>query len=160
LSSKPLGLAIQLSRLGACKCNLVARQFKVACWTPSNSLCLEGRFDLKLWIYVSNDFDVVGVTRLALESVTQQPCNLHDLNTIQVELSEKLEGKKFLLVLDDIWSEKVKHWENLCDPFNTGAQGSKIIVTTRNEGVVDIMGVFPKVWLHKLKKEDGWSLLS
>ncbi|GAB4841612.1 hypothetical protein Ancab_022326 [Ancistrocladus abbreviatus] len=121
---------------------------------------LKGRFDLKLWIYVSNDFDVVGVTRSALESITSKPCKLHSLETIQVELREKLRGKKFLVVLDDVWSERIEDWELLCCPFNNGAQGSRIIVTTRNEGVADIMGGFPKVRLHKLSKEDGWSLLS
>ncbi|GAB4841558.1 hypothetical protein Ancab_022272 [Ancistrocladus abbreviatus] len=121
---------------------------------------LEGRFDLKLWIYVSNDFDVVGVTRSALESITSKPCKLHSLETMQVELSEKLRGRKFLVVLDDVWSERIEDWELLCCPFNTGALGSRIIVTTRNEGVADIMGGFPKVRLHKLSKEDGWSLLS
>ncbi|GAB4841626.1 hypothetical protein Ancab_022340 [Ancistrocladus abbreviatus] len=120
----------------------------------------EGRFDKKLWIHVSNDFDVVGVTRSALESITSKPCKLHSLETMQVELSEKLRGKKFLVVLDDVWSERIEDWELLCCPFNNGAQGSGIIVTTRNEGVADIMGGFPKVRLHKLSNEDGWSLLS
>ncbi|GAB4841553.1 hypothetical protein Ancab_022267 [Ancistrocladus abbreviatus] len=119
---------------------------------------LEGRFDLKLWIYVSNDFDVVGVTRSALESITSKPCKLHSLETMQVELSEKLRGRKFLVVLDDVWSERIEDWELLCCPFNNGAP--RIIVTTRNEGVADIMGGFPKVRLHKLSKDDGWSLLS
>ncbi|GAB4841376.1 hypothetical protein Ancab_022106 [Ancistrocladus abbreviatus] len=122
---------------------------------------LEGHFDFKLWIYVSNDFDVVRATKSALESVTPQPsCNLQSLEKIQVELSERLRGRKFLLVLDDVWSERIEDWELLCCPFNTGAQGSRIIVTARNEGVADIMGAFPKVRLHKLSNEDGWSLFS
>ncbi|GAB4841352.1 hypothetical protein Ancab_022080 [Ancistrocladus abbreviatus] len=121
---------------------------------------LKGCFHLKLWIYVSNNFDVVGVTRSALEKVTAEPCNLHSLETMQVELSEKLRGRKFLVVLDDAWSERIEDWELLCCPFNTWAQGSRIIVITRNEGVADIMGGFPKVRLHKLSNEDGWSLLS
>ncbi|GAB4841354.1 hypothetical protein Ancab_022082 [Ancistrocladus abbreviatus] len=122
---------------------------------------LEGHFDFKLWIYVSNDFDVVQVTKSALESVTPQPsCNLQSLEKIQVELSERLRGRKFLLVLDDVWSERIEDWELLCCPFYSGAQGSRIIVTTRNEGVADIMGGFPKVRLHKLSNEDGWSLFS
>ncbi|GAB4841380.1 hypothetical protein Ancab_022110 [Ancistrocladus abbreviatus] len=40
------------------------------------------------------------------------------------------------------------------------ALGGRIIVTTRNECVADIMGGFPKVRLHKLLIEDGWSLFS
>ncbi|GAB4836936.1 hypothetical protein Ancab_001848 [Ancistrocladus abbreviatus] len=120
---------------------------------------LKQQFDLLLF-YVSNDLDVFRVTKSALESATQQPCQLHSLETVQVELSEKLRGKKFLLVLDDDWSEKIEDWELLCCPFDTGAQGSRIIITTRNEGVADIMGAFSKVRLHRLSNEHGWSLFS
>ncbi|GAB4841388.1 hypothetical protein Ancab_022117 [Ancistrocladus abbreviatus] len=125
-----------------------------------DQLQLKARFDLKFWIYVSNDFDVVGATRSTLGEVTCEPCYLHSLETMQGELSEKLKGNKFLVVLDDVWSERIEDWELLCCPFKARAQGSKIIVATRNEGVADIMGGFPKVRLHKLSKEDGWSLLS
>ncbi|GAB4841384.1 hypothetical protein Ancab_022114 [Ancistrocladus abbreviatus] len=93
-------------------------------------------------------------TRSTLEKVTGEPCNLHSLETMQVELSAKLGEKSFLVVLDDVWSERVEDWELLCCPFNARAQGSRIIITTRNEGVADIMGGFPKVRLHKLLKED------
>ncbi|GAB4860731.1 hypothetical protein Ancab_035894 [Ancistrocladus abbreviatus] len=77
---------------------------------------------------------------------------------MQVELSERLRGKKLLVVLDDVWSGRVEDWELLCCPFNTRAQGSRIIITARNEGVADIMVAFPKVRLHKLSNEDSWSL--
>ncbi|GAB4841373.1 hypothetical protein Ancab_022108 [Ancistrocladus abbreviatus] len=48
------------------------------------------------------------VTRSTLEKVTGEPRNLHSLETLQVELSDRLRGRKFLVVLDDVWSKRVE----------------------------------------------------
>ncbi|KAF2294191.1 hypothetical protein GH714_008098 [Hevea brasiliensis] len=56
------------------------------------------------------------------------------LDLLQVRLN-KFSGKKFLLVLDDIWIKNYDRWDILHRPFM-----SKIIVTTRN-GVASIIGV-------------------
>ena len=55
-------------------------------------------FNPRAWICVSDDFDVMMVTKALLESVTSQPCHLKELNEVQVKLASELEGKKFLLV--------------------------------------------------------------
>nr|GEY93868.1 NB-ARC domains-containing protein [Tanacetum cinerariifolium] len=40
-----------------------------------------------------------------------------DLNLLQAALKNQLTGKRFLLVLDDIWSEKLEDWETLAALF-------------------------------------------
>ena len=63
-------------------------------------------FDLKAWVCVSEDFDIVRVSKEILISITSEHCNDgDDLNSIQVKLKEKLNGKKFLVILDDVWNE-------------------------------------------------------
>ncbi|KAF2293717.1 hypothetical protein GH714_004289 [Hevea brasiliensis] len=97
-------------------------------------------FDLKVWCCVSEDFDVVRVTKTILDAITMKDFNIRDLNLLQVALREQLRGKRYLIVLDDVWSEKYEDWIVLRQPFLVGSPGSKIIVTTRNHGVAAIMG--------------------
>ncbi|KAJ9141438.1 hypothetical protein P3X46_031976 [Hevea brasiliensis] len=105
-------------------------------------------FDLKVWACVSVDFDVLSITKTILESVTHRTLD-SNLNLLQVRLQDMLTDKKFLLVLDDVWNENYHNWEVLCSPFRSGAPGSKIVVTTRNEGVASIMG---SVAAYRLKE--------
>jgi Leucine-rich repeat (LRR) protein len=115
-------------------------------------------FDLQAWVCVSDEFDVFMVTKTVLEAVTLSACDMKDLNMLQVTLQEKLMGKKFLLVLDDVWNENYADWEALSSPFKSGARGSTVIVTTRNDSVASIMRAVPTDRLKPLLEEDCWSL--
>ncbi|XP_030964707.1 putative disease resistance protein At3g14460 [Quercus lobata] len=115
-------------------------------------------FDLKAWAFVSEVFDIVRVTKVILQSVTSEHCDASDLNLIQVKLKEKLYNKKFLQILDDVWNEDYDDWTKLCCPFEFGAPGSTIIVTTRNYGVSSTMGTAPAYELKELSSDACWHL--
>ena len=117
-------------------------------------------FNLEAWVCVSEEFDVFKVTKTILEAVTSSTCDIKDLNRLQVTLKEKLTGKKFLLVLDDVWNEDYVDWEVLKNPFKSGAHGSKVIVTTRNGSVASVMRTIATHHLKQLPDEDCWSLFA
>ncbi|XP_035547272.1 putative disease resistance protein At1g50180 [Juglans regia] len=78
------------------------------------------------------------------------------------ELAEKLcevqRQKKCSVVLDDIW--KVEDWNSLCAAFPMNDTNSRILLTSRNEGLA--LQVDPRGPLHKLKflnDENSWELL-
>uniref|UniRef100_A0A0R0KEM2 Disease resistance RPP13-like protein 1 n=1 Tax=Glycine max TaxID=3847 RepID=A0A0R0KEM2_SOYBN len=90
---------------------------------------LKQMFDLNAWVCVSDQFDIL-----------------------------KLKSKKFLIILDDVWIQDYDSWSNLTKSFLHGIRGSKILLTTRNENVVNvapyhIVQVYP---LSKLSNEDCW----
>ncbi|KAL5737326.1 hypothetical protein ACOSP7_030087 [Xanthoceras sorbifolium] len=116
-------------------------------------------FNPKAWVCISDDFDVTRISMAILESITGCASELKNLDAIQNQLKEKLAGRKFLLVLDDVWSEDYSKWEILRSPFMVGAHGSRIIVTTRHERVALTMGRSSNC--HRLKllsDSDCWSL--
>ncbi|XP_017984033.1 PREDICTED: putative disease resistance RPP13-like protein 1 [Theobroma cacao] len=125
-----------------------------------NDSSIRDYFNLKAWVCVSDEFDVIKITKTILESVTFQSCDIHDLNLLQVKLKEKLSGKKFLLVLDDVWNENYDDWTKLRSPFDAGITGSKIIVTTRSSNVSSIMRSVADYLLQSLSEDDSLSLLS
>ncbi|KAF8037931.1 hypothetical protein BT93_B0700 [Corymbia citriodora subsp. variegata] len=116
-------------------------------------------FEMRAWVCVSDVFDVLDITKTILRSITGLSCEGEDLNGLQVKLKGKLYGKKFLVVLDDIWNEKYEKWTNLLKPFEAGARGSKIIITTRNLAVVSITRASPYP-LKELSIDNCTSLLA
>ncbi|PKU87559.1 putative disease resistance protein RGA4 [Dendrobium catenatum] len=96
-------------------------------------------FDLKMWVCVSNNFDVKRVMADMLESLKMQKPNLDSLNALQGRLKNEVNSKRFLLVLDDVWEEEEERykskWGNVLAPLASGSFGSKILVTTRTESV-------------------------
>ncbi|XP_062173764.1 putative disease resistance RPP13-like protein 1 [Alnus glutinosa] len=118
-------------------------------------------FDLKAWVCVSDEFDLFRVTKTILEEAsTATIADSKNLNLLQLTLKEKLKGKKFLLVLDDVWNENSADWELLSTPFKFGAPGSVVIVTTRTDDVASIMRTVPTHYLKTLLEEDCWSLFA
>ncbi|CAL4943817.1 unnamed protein product [Urochloa decumbens] len=73
-------------------------------------------------------------------------------------LKDAVRQKKFLLVMDDVWSEKV--WNELLRvPLSHGASGSRVLVTTRKDEVAHGMRAQYLHRVDKLQKEDAWILL-
>ncbi|KAL0920579.1 hypothetical protein M5K25_009723 [Dendrobium thyrsiflorum] len=96
-------------------------------------------FDLKMWVCVSNNFDVKKVIADMLESLKKKRPRLETLKALQDSLQAEMMSKKFLLVLDDIWEsdeeQDKKKWEKLLAPLAYGKIGSMILVTTRMDSV-------------------------
>ncbi|KAI0514110.1 hypothetical protein KFK09_010144 [Dendrobium nobile] len=96
-------------------------------------------FDLKMWVCVSNNFDVKKVIADMFECLKNERPRLETLVALQRRLEEVM-SKKFLLVLDDIWEEDeenrdISKWEDVLAPLASGGFGSKILVTTRTDSV-------------------------
>ncbi|KAL4567449.1 hypothetical protein LXL04_023033 [Taraxacum kok-saghyz] len=97
-------------------------------------------FEVKVWVCVSDEFDIFNISNIIFQSITGENKEFKDLNLLQVALKEKLSMKRFLLVLDDVWSESYGDWEILARPFLVGAHGSKVIMTTRKLSLLMQLG--------------------
>lgn len=116
-------------------------------------------FDLRIWIYVSESFDERKLTQETLEaSDYDQSVASTNMNMLQETLSRVLRGKRYLLVLDDVWNEDLDKWHSYRAALISGGFGSKIVVTSRNENVGRIMGGIEPYKLQKLSDDDSWSV--
>ncbi|GLT35215.1 hypothetical protein SLA2020_096840 [Shorea laevis] len=118
-----------------------------------NDKKLKGRFDLKAWVSVSDEFDVARIKKTILEHITKARYDF-DFGLLQEELKGRLSRRKFLLVLDDVWNKEYGQWDVLKRPFMSGAIGSKIIVTTRNKDVGTMMRGDDGVYNLELLQDD------
>ncbi|KAH7688916.1 P-loop containing nucleoside triphosphate hydrolase protein [Dioscorea alata] len=119
---------------------------------------IEDHFDEKAWIYVSNHFDRFRITKEMVDIINPsvQCCNTSNLDFLERELQRQLTGKKFLLVLDDIWSDE---WQRLLAPLQSSqALAIKIIVTCRVPTVLRSMDEGNKMSLEGIDHQEYWSL--
>ncbi|XXG45945.1 hypothetical protein AAC387_Pa02g0899 [Persea americana] len=115
-------------------------------------------FDKLIWVFVSEKFETAEIMRAIIESDQDQRCDVERMESLQSRLRKTLSGKRYLLVLDDVWNEKQEAWLQLKSLLNVGEKGSKIIATTRSNIVANMMGTLPTHHLEGLPEEDCWSL--
>ncbi|XP_062115527.1 putative disease resistance RPP13-like protein 1 isoform X2 [Humulus lupulus] len=115
-------------------------------------------FELKVWITVSDEFDIFKITKEIFEGVTTNKCGTENFDELRRKLKEALRGKKFLFVHDDVWNESYSLWDTLKSSFESGANGSKILVTTRSTIVASTMATGQVHHLQSLLNEDCWQL--
>ncbi|KAM3394475.1 hypothetical protein P3S68_003477 [Capsicum galapagoense] len=85
--------------------------------------------------------DCLTISKGLLQEIGSFDLKVDDnLNQLRVKLKESLKGKKFLIVLDDVWNDDYNERDDLRNLSVQGDMGSKIIVTTRKESVPRMMG--------------------
>ncbi|XP_010279598.1 PREDICTED: disease resistance protein RGA2-like [Nelumbo nucifera] len=115
-------------------------------------------FELRMWIYVSDDFNVEKLTKQIIESATKRKCDVPNKDLLQRRLQEELNGRRYLLILDDVNNEDSEKWEELKKVLMSGARGSTIIVTSPSTKVARIMGTVDPYHLSFLSNDDCWEL--
>ncbi|KAF5823783.1 putative virus X resistance protein-like, coiled-coil [Helianthus annuus] len=119
-------------------------------------------FDLKCWVYVSENFQVNEIMKKIIESVDKSGCTLTQLDTLQASLQNKLMGRKFLIVLDDVWAEENEEgkWKTLSGTLSCGEEGSIVVMTTRSERTCRMMAKVGELRheLGCLSEENSWLL--
>ena len=118
-------------------------------------------FHLKAWVCVSTEFLLIKVTKSILEEIGDRPTSDDNLDLLQRQLKQSLGNKKFLLVLDDVWDVESfdwESWDSLRTPLLGAAEGSKIVVTSRDESVAKTMRAVRTHRLGELSPQHCWSL--
>ncbi|KDP29310.1 hypothetical protein JCGZ_19457 [Jatropha curcas] len=123
-------------------------------------------FELKMWVCVSEDFDIKILTEKIIKSTTNgmrlETENLSNLEMEQLTkvLRKTIDEKKYLLVLDDVWNNDSMKWNQLKELLYMGGNGSKILVITRSNQVASIVGSVPAYELLGLSHDESMALFT
>ncbi|KAL6323632.1 hypothetical protein AAG906_039228 [Vitis piasezkii] len=116
-------------------------------------------FEFRMWVSVNVDFDLSRILKDIIEYHTEMKYDLNlSLSLLESRFLEFLAGKKFLLVLDNVWNDDYMKWEPLKNILKQGGRGSKVLITSRTSKVSAIMGTQDPYMLDSLPEEKCWSL--
>ncbi|KAL7169098.1 hypothetical protein ACSBR2_034182 [Camellia fascicularis] len=119
-----------------------------------NNKMVVDHFELRVWVRVAQDFNVKNVMQKIIQCVTDS-----DTDQSHTVLQKQLGDKRFLLVLDDVCNCDNRDWVKFFRFLRGSANGSKIIVTTRNKLVAATVATVPVYNLESLSDEDCHELL-
>lgn len=117
-------------------------------------------FEVRLWVFATLDFSVKEILeKIIADAIDEKPFNC-EMAQLHRRILKAVTGKKFLLVLDNIWDQDKlsANWLELKAVLGVGASGSKVLVTTRSKVVARIMGSLDPYMLNDLGKFDSWLL--
>uniref|UniRef100_A0A7N2LTM2 Disease resistance protein RGA3 n=2 Tax=Quercus lobata TaxID=97700 RepID=A0A7N2LTM2_QUELO len=116
-------------------------------------------FVKRMWVCVSDPFDQCKVAKAIIESLEGQSPNDTELQSLLDRLCSLIGGKRFFLVLDDVWTEDSTKWEPFRNALKCGAEGSRILVTTRKTRVANMMESSPIINLGVLSSDVCWLII-
>ncbi|XP_039162770.1 putative disease resistance protein RGA1 [Eucalyptus grandis] len=116
-------------------------------------------FELKMWVCVSDDFDLIKIVKNIIACVKNEKPTEDTMEQLQRKLRAEIDGKRYLLVLDDLWNIELEKWLSLKILLGGGGRGSKILITTRLLPVVKITGTTSPYLLEDLSESASVDLL-
>ncbi|CDP03413.1 unnamed protein product [Coffea canephora] len=127
---------------------------------------IEKHFEKRMWVCVSEDFNANRLFGMILQSLQGREPEAKDREARVKKLKELLDGKKYLLLLDDVWNKEStlsRPWNDFLGSLKgtSQAKGSWILLTTRDQQVATITRISsPKNYsLERLSVDQCWSIL-
>ncbi|KAL6593313.1 hypothetical protein ACP70R_049066 [Stipagrostis hirtigluma subsp. patula] len=127
-----------------------------------NLVAAKEHFQVATWIIVSQSFEPRDLLKEIVRCTmgAQQPEGLEKKVDHEVKklLHDFLLSKRYLIVLDDVWSTIA--WDIIRDAFPNTKNGSRVVLTTRNEAVAQYPNARKQIYKPKLlDREDSTRLL-
>ncbi|GMN56830.1 hypothetical protein TIFTF001_025944 [Ficus carica] len=125
-----------------------------------NDRAVKKHFNLRLWVCVSDNVDSDPLIVKVVRSITSAGTKFISMPKLEETVAEEITGKRFLLILDDVWKQEInQEWERLKGLLGKNCvEGSRIIVTTRDDMVAKVIGGVQPCRLGHLDSEDSWDL--
>ncbi|GAB4851722.1 hypothetical protein Ancab_031124 [Ancistrocladus abbreviatus] len=119
---------------------------------------IDKQFERKLWACSSEKYELKKI----IEDIIGESKSSLSIEQSQKKIRNILQGQRFFLVLDNMWTDDPDQWNELKDLLESGAaHGSVVLVTTRSAKVESMVSAdVPAYELTYLSSEDCWSIFS
>ncbi|XP_027351450.1 putative disease resistance RPP13-like protein 3 [Abrus precatorius] len=120
---------------------------------------LKKGFPTRAWGYVSNDYRATELLLSLLKCLLSTSEYEEARKTLKRKVKNYLKGKKYLIVLDDIWKTQV--WNKIENAFPDDDHSvGRILITSREMQVANYVGTISPYRLPFLNREESWQLFS
>ncbi|KAF7816017.1 disease resistance protein RPM1-like [Senna tora] len=115
-------------------------------------------FDSYAWITVSRSHKVEELLKTMMKNFYEYDSNksgavdiseIKDMKALFHKLREYLEGRRYMIVFDDVWD--IDFWGEVEFALPDNNNKNRIMITTRDRGVADFCRRFAPVHVHELK---------
>ena len=117
---------------------------------------VNGHFQCRALVYVSQVYTIRELLMGIANNVMRETDHMRNMDENQLgnEVCKYLDEKRYLIVLDDVWSIQV--WNGLC-LYLPESNGSRVLITTRNEQIA--LDAYAKLYqLCPLGEKESWEL--
>ncbi|KAG6388151.1 hypothetical protein SASPL_153350 [Salvia splendens] len=119
---------------------------------------IKENFTIRVWVTVSQDYSAQRILSNLLESLKEYNNQSGKKESADIKVYQILIGRKYLVVMDDIWRSEA--WDIVRNVFPDNGNGSRIMLTTRLYDVASYPGPSIKPYeLGLLDEVQSWSLL-
>ncbi|KAH0775845.1 hypothetical protein KY290_007256 [Solanum tuberosum] len=120
---------------------------------------IRSRFDKKAWVTISQEYNERQMLLELVSSITGSKQETSDDELMEI-VYRGLKGRRFLIVIDDIWSTKA--WDQMQRTLPNDDNRSRILLTTRLKYVADYVSCpdFPPHRKSFLSRNDSWNLFT
>ncbi|XP_024039275.1 disease resistance protein RGA2-like [Citrus clementina] len=115
-------------------------------------------FEKVIWLCVSDTFEEIRVAKAIIEGLGVSASSLSEFESLMKQIQEYITGKKFFLVLDDVWDGNYTKWEPFFLCLKNGHHESKILITTRDRSVALQLGSIDIIPVKELGEGECWLL--
>lgn len=121
--------------------------------TIYNNLLIKQHFDIHAWATISQQYKAEDILSQLISSHGKSS----DVKSVQLglQLHKTLSGRRYLIILDDVWSVQV--WDRVKLFFPDNGNGSRVVLTTRVSNVAKECGS-SCFTMNLLDEDKSWKL--
>ncbi|PSR84949.1 Disease resistance protein [Actinidia chinensis var. chinensis] len=123
----------------------------------NNSPEIASMFDFVIWVTVSKSWTIRQVQEEVVQRLSMEIKN-ESTDRVACKLLEKLEAKKYLLLLDDVWREVDLNVIGF--PNAHQENGCKVVLTTRKRDVCQKMETDYEIKVEGLPEKEAWEMFN